>query len=429
MSAPVPPNVELAYQQLAEAFQKVGVADLDLMKSTWAEIEKGVARLLGGAFDLRRPEHQGIALGVAAALGKRFVEQDGAFYAANRESPDGMILGFPEAIIMLSPVSAVMDSLTRSNLAKLDDVVKEVRTALGRARLSPTGGQQLRLGPEDYERLFDPAFVQFVALDSEKIKEAWEKPAGELARNLRDALGRTGSQLPAEVRTQMESQLLGALGGLDPQAGVMAQIARGGRLVEFVAHLVATTEATRPAPEEFWGGVVLPLLFIGAPGKFPPLDEEEQEALKQGVDPMFLYLDVVPYQTSAVEEGLLGAIPPEDIGLLHPSLGGLSPLRLLAVKLDRIGPALDAFDPDAARRAFEAFCTYAKEQTGVAVDPAKSLPVLNEAAALLKELRAVWNARQKGVTALRRVTESEAAADGALATVRKSLHGPRIILA
>ncbi|MGA9520927.1 MAG: hypothetical protein WBV82_05655 [Myxococcaceae bacterium] len=429
MPAPVPPNVELAFQQLAEGLNKVGLNDVDLMKSPWSEIEKGVARLLNGAFDLRRPDHQAVAIGLSAAFGKRLVEQDGAFYAQNRESPDGMILGFPEAIIMLSPVSAVMEALTRSNLARLEDVLKEIRTALGRARLAPTAGQQLRLGPDDYERLFDPAFVQFIALDAEKLKEAWDRPAGELVRNLRDALGRTGGQLPPEVRTQIENQLINALGALDPQTGVMAQIARGGRLVEFIAHLVATTEATRPAPEEFWGAVVLPLLFIGAPAKFPPLDEDEREALKQGVDPMFLYLDVVPYQMPAVEDGLLGAIPPEDIGLLHPSLGGLTPLRLLAVKLDRIGPALEKFDGDAARRSFESFCAYAKEQTGIDINPAASQPVLNEATALINELRTVWNARTKGQTALRRVTESEAAADAPLATLRKSLHGPRIILA
>jgi hypothetical protein len=429
MAASVPPSVELAFQQLAEGFKQVGLPDLDPMKAPWADLEKGVARLLGGPMDLRRPEHQAVALGVAAVFGKRLVEENGAFYAQNRESPDGMILGFPEAVIMLSPISAVMDSLSRSSLARLDDVVKEIRTALGRARLAPTGGKQVRLGPDDYERLFDPGFVQFVALDAEKLKEAWDRPASQLSRNLRDALERTGSQLPAEVKSQIEGQLVGALNALDPQAGLISQIARAGRRVEFAAHLVASSEATRPAPEDFWAAVVLPLLFIGAPARFPPLEEEEREALKKGMDPLFLYLDIVPYEIAAIDEGLLGAIAAEDVGVPHEAMGGLSPLRLLSVKLDRIGPALEKFDPEASKRSFEAFCAYLKEQTGLPVDPAVSLPVMGEASALLKEIRAVWGARQKGMVALRRLTEAEAASEPALAVVRKAMHGPRIILA
>jgi len=427
MPATVPPSVELAFQQLSEGLQQVGANDVDLMKSQWADIERGIARLLGGKLDMRRPEHQAVALGLAAAFGKRLAAEDGGFWAQNRESPDGLIMGFPDAVIMLSPFSAVMDALSRSNLARLEDVVKEIRTALGRARLS-LGGKQARLGPEEYERLFDPAFIQFVRLDSDKLKEAWERPTSELSRNVRDALNRA-TQLPAEIRTQMESQLLGTLGALDPNQGVMAQLEKAGRFAEFVAHLVATTEATRPAPEEFLSGVVFPLLFIGAPTQFPPLDEEEREAAKQGVDPLFLYLDLVPYQTPAAEDGLLGALSPEDVGLPHQALGAISPLRLLAVKLDRLGPALEKFDPEASKRAFKVFSDYVREQTGTALNATQSEPVINEAITLLAEMKKVWAAREKGLIALRRLTEAEASSEPALTILRNALNGPRIILA
>lgn len=429
MAENVPASVELAYQQLSAALAQVGGKDLDLLTAPWSQIEPVIARALGGAFDLSRPEHQGVALGVAAVLGKRLAKDDGAFWAANRESPDGLIMGFPDAIIMLSPFGAAMEALSRARLVQLDDMQKEIRTALGRARLSLSGGAAMRLGPADYERLFDPAFVQFVALDQQRLKEAWEGPAGTFARNLRDGIERAGSQLSPEVRKQLEGQLVGALSALDPQKSMVEQLGAAGRLVELAGHLGGTIEATRPAPEDFWGAVVLPLLFIGQPAGFADFDEEEKQAIGQGVDPLFLYLDVVPYQHSVEDEGLLGAFGQDEIGLPHPAMGGLSPLRLLAVKLDRLAPALAAFSAEGSKAAFQKFCEHVKAQTGTAVNAAQSEAVLNEAVALVGELKKIADARDKGFAALRRITEAEAAGEAAFAAIRKAMHGPRIILA
>ncbi|MBX5480728.1 MAG: hypothetical protein IRZ16_02595 [Myxococcaceae bacterium] len=427
MATQVPASVELALKQLLAGFKAVGLPELDPTKSSWVEIEKGVARLLGGPLDLKRPDHQAVVLGVAAALGVRLAQQDGAFWVHNRESPDGLVLGFPDALVMLSPFGAAMDALSRANLAQLQDVQKEIRAALGRARLSIAAGPQPKLAPEDYERLFDPGFVQFVLLDEQKLKEAWENPVSALTRNLRDALDRV-TQVPPELKKQLDAQLLGAVASLDQSKSLISQLGVAGRMVELIAHLAATTEATPPAPEDFWAAVVLPLLFIGTPEKFPPFGHEEKEAVKQGVDPLFLYLDVVPYQMPAEEDGLLGAFGAEDVGLLHPDLRGLSPLRLLSLKLDRIGPALEKLNPAQSKEAFGRFCEYVKQQTGTQPPTGPSERVLGEALTLLGELKKIWDARAKGKTALRRITEAEAASDGALNAVRKALTGPRIIL-
>src|SRR5215211_4373376 len=234
--ASVPATVDLAYQQLAEGFSRVGIGNLDLLKAPWADIERGVARVLGGAFDARRPEHQAVALGVAAVFGKRLVAEHGAFYAHNRESPDGTVLGFPDAIIMLSPFGAALEALTRADLSRLEGTAKEVRTALGRARLAVSAGAPIRLTPQDYERLFDPALIQLVVLDQSRLKELWETPVATLSRNLREALGRT-TQLPSEVRKPLESQLLGSMGALDAKKTLIDQVAQAGRLVELTPHL------------------------------------------------------------------------------------------------------------------------------------------------------------------------------------------------
>lgn len=429
MAASAPPSVELAYQQLLQGFKAVGMADVDPVKAPWSELEKGIARLLGGALQMDRPDHQAVALGISAIFGKKLAEEDGGFWAQNRESPDGLIMGFPDAIVMLSPFGAAMDALSRASLKQLEDIQKEVRAALGRARLSLAGGPQAKLGPDEYERLFDPAFVQFVVLDEAKLKEAWEQPISGMTRNVRDALDRTGSQLPPEVKKQVESQLLGALSSFDQQKPLLQQLQGAGRFVELAAHLNATNEVTPPAPEEFWAAVALPLLFVGQPQTFPPFDDDEREAVKQGIDPLFLYLDVIPYQFPTEDEGLLGVFGQDDIQLPHPALAAIAPLRLLAVKLDRLAPALEKFDAAQSKAAFARFVEYVKAQTGTALPTAQSEAVMAQAFALIAEFKKVWDARGKGKPALRRLTEAEAAGEQALAVIRKSLHGPRIILA
>jgi hypothetical protein len=308
-------------------------------------------------------------------------------------------------------------------------VEKDIRQNLAQARLSISGGRPMKLGPEDYERLFDPAFVQFVVLEDQKLKEAWEGPVSKVSHTLREGLERASkSELPPQLRAQVEAQLLGALQGLEPQKSLIDQAEFAGRLLEVIGHLAASTEISRPVPEDLLSAVVFPLLFIGAPEKFPTLDDEEKQALEQGMDPVFLYLDVVPYQMPAPEDGLLGAIPPDKVGVPHPALGNVAPLRLLTVDLEALGPALERFDAAKSREAFGRFCTQVGEQVGKTVAPGPSAQVIDEAGRVVGELKKIWDARSKGKVALRRLTEAEAASEPALSAVRKSIQGPRIIL-
>jgi hypothetical protein len=62
MPRAAPPHLQSAFEPFREAWQKVQGAALDVEKTPWAEIEKGVIKLFGGPFRLEQPEHQGIAL-------------------------------------------------------------------------------------------------------------------------------------------------------------------------------------------------------------------------------------------------------------------------------------------------------------------------------------------------------------------------------
>lgn len=425
-----PSHLDAALEQLTASLAEAEGHPVDPLVAPWPEVEAGVIKLLRGAYLPDKPEHQLIALGLAAAFGQRLVTADGAFWFPMRESPEGVMLGFPQALLLLSPFTTVADALGRAQLARLDDVARDVRRTLGEARFAPGGAPQLRLGPQDYARLFDPAFLQFVSLEQRRLDELWAARPDQLARDLRDALGRAGSRIAPESRTQLEQQLLGSLGRLEAARPLGEQVERAPRLAELLADLFAATQRTGSAPDEFWEDAVLPLLFIGAPESFPPLDPEEVRAAQQGADPLLLFLDTVPYRQPAPEEAVLGVFEADQVAPLHPGLLHSGVPRMLAVPAAPLERLLQGIDPRAVAGAVERFAAYLSEKAGkpvAASGPGKQMQ--DAALQLLAELKATGAAAAGGATlVLRRLTEAEALSDAALGAVRQALQGPRIIL-
>ncbi len=427
-----PSHLDAALAQLAASLAQVEGKPVDPLQAPWPEVESGVIKLLQGPYLPDRPEHQLVALGLAAAFGQRLADSDKAFWFPMRESPEGAMVGFPEALLMLSPFTAVTDALRRAQLGRLDDVAKDVRRALAEARFAPTSGAPVRLSPADYARLFDPSFLQFLSLDKRRLDELWAARPDTLARDLREALGRAGGRLAPESRTQLEQQLVGALGRLEPAKPLGEQLEQAPRLGELLVDLFAATHRTGSAPDEFWEDAVFPLLFIGVPDSFPPLDAEEVRAAQQGADPLLLFLDTVPYrQPAPPEDGVLGVFEVDQVGLAHPGLGRTGMPRLLTVPAATLRRLLPSFDVRAMADALARFTTYLSEKAGKPVQASAPGKQMEEAAlALLGELKTlVTSAAGDSTLAMRRLTEAEALSDGALGAVRQGLQGPRIILA
>ena len=273
--SPVPLQIEVALKQLQEAINTVERSQLDLDKATWAEIEKSVIKLLGGAFRVDRADHQAIALGLSGVFADHLQGQHHAFWFPNREALEGAALGFPDALMVLAPFGAVVDALVRGNLGLLDEMEKDIGRSLSQVRFSASQAAGARLTAADYQRLFDPGFIQFVAVNPAKAKASWDRTPPQLAREIRDALGRMPNSVPGDVRKQLESQLIGALDRLEPDKKVSGQSERVSRLSELVAHLFASTEVSGSAPEELWVDVILPSLLFGTPQRFPPLEEAD----------------------------------------------------------------------------------------------------------------------------------------------------------
>ena len=432
MDTPQPPQLAAARAQLEAVIEQVEKRKVDLLTAPWAEIEKAVIKVLGGPFQINQPEHQVIALGLAASFGARLAVEHKAFWFPSRESPEGAAIGFPDALIMLSPFGAVLDALTASKLDRLDDVAKDIRNSLAQVKFGAGGGLgQQKLSAGDYQRLFDPGFVQVIAMDSHKALAAWNTPPNRLALDVKEALVRLGTKLPAQVKQQLEGQLVQALQRLEPGKPLIEQIVRGPRVAELVGHLWGASASTGSAPEEFWQDVVMPLVYIGSPEKFPELDEESLAAAKQGVHPFFLFLDVVPFQTPAPEEdGLLGAFPGNTLALPHKAFEQVGNVRLIKVGTDAVRVPIANFDAAKTRAAIARFGEYLKTVGGAAVaeqGKAEAEQMLNAALSLLEEFKKIVPSGKD--VYVRRLTEAEAGAEAAMTLLRNSLQGPRIILA
>jgi len=429
MSMPTPPQLEAARTQLASLLEQVEGRKVDLVKDAWSDLERSVVKVMKGAFSIQTPEHQIVALGLSAAFAARLAEAHPVFWFPSRESPEGAELGFAEALMKLSPFGAVVDALGSAKLAKLDDVAKEIRNSLAQVKFSGgAGAGAQKLGPEDYMRLFDAGFVQVVALDATKAKQTWETPPQRLSIDLREALNRA-NKLPPEVRQQLEQQLLTALSRMEPGKSIISQVTKAPRIVEMMGLLFGTSAATGSAPEEFWMDVAMPLLFIGQPASFPPLDDEELAVAKQGVDPMFLFLDSVPHQFKAPdEEGLMGAFPAGSLTLPDQGFNAIASLRLIKVGLDAVREPLRAFDPAKTRDAIKRFGDHVREKTGPVTTQGgeEAKQMLEAALQLLGDFKKVVESGKD--VCVRRLTEAEAASEPALTVVRQALQGPRIIL-
>ncbi|MFL5322228.1 MAG: hypothetical protein ACJ790_21405 [Myxococcaceae bacterium] len=431
MSQPIPPQIQEAMMQVQSAARAVEGKDVDLIAGTWAEIEKTVIKLLGGQFQMNRQDHLVIALGLSGYFAARLNKEHGAFWFPNRDAMEGATLGFPEALIMLSPFGSVADGLTSGNLSRLEDISKDIRNTLAQHKFSVQGGPaaQQRLTPDLYMRLFDPGFLQFIVVDKTKTKEALESTPDKLSREVKDALGRA-REIPNELKQQLQGQIVQALERLEPGKPLIDQAQRAPRAIELITHLFATTAGTGSAPEEFWGDIILPLLHIGAPDSFPPIEGDEVEAVKQGADPMLLFVDVVPFTTPADEGGLLGVFPSDELDVPHPKMASIAPLRLIQVPKARILPMLEKFDPKKSEDAIARFGKHVAAKAGQ--EPKKSPEgdqMLQAALTVLGDLKkAVKEATGTQELCIRRVTEAEAASEAAIAALRKTLQGPRLIL-
>jgi hypothetical protein len=430
---PIPPPMAAALEELRRVLVGPDGKPIDPLTAGWDQIEKGIILLLGGAFNPQQQRHLDVAFMLAAALAERLRRDLGAFWFQNRATPHGATLGFPDAVVVFSPIEAVFEALGRAKLGMLDSLAGELSKAVAQGR---GAGERPGLGPEEYQRLFDPGLAQFLALDPDAVGRALSTPTESTARDFEHGFSRMSREIPEQARKQVAAEIGGALRRLPGATALGDQIPQAPQLVEFVAMATGALATTGIAPVEFWEQLLIPLLHIGAADNFAPLEDEELAAYRQGADPLLLYVDVMPYRTPAADEdGVLGVFPHDQVTLLDGRFAGGQGVRLVKLDLTVLAPLCAAFDPAAVRASVEKFAALCAETAGGAVPqpPSESgRPNLREVVLLLAEnlKHLVALAQEKGLwLVLRHATESEAGSEPILQELRRALREPRIVLA
>lgn len=411
---PTPPVYEQALHALDTACKQGGVTRFDPLRTPFAEVAPVVDRLLGAPFDPDNAKHKAVALGLAAMLGERLKDEHGAFWFSQREAPFGAAMGFPNLMLVLSPLDLVEAALREEGAAALDRRLDELRESVQRALADiPTGANGARLSGEQYRSLFDPEQVQLLVVDPERVGAAGAMPAASAAELLRDAIA-AAAGLDPTVREELVERWVRPLEALDPARPLKEQAEREPRAIERFCRLYGALASTAPAAEAFWADVAFRLLLVegtSAPETSPNArGTDGREALARALSS----LPAQPLQGAR----LLGMFPLESARPLVPQAPG-APARLYAVDDADLRARLQKFNERQARPVLEGALASAAD--GDAAGEARELvdiafSRLAEAAALMPRL-----SLGPFVLAFRRMPEAELPHDAAASAVSGAL--------
>ncbi|HYD61331.1 MAG TPA: hypothetical protein VEC35_13285 [Noviherbaspirillum sp.] len=226
---------------ISQALRLLAKEGADPLQDSFADIAPVIQRRAGKA----------AAVIGAAMLADRFVAEHGAFWFVQRESPLGVSLGFPDALLSFSPVRLVEAVLEQDDIGALDARERELRESLGKHR-SQQGTS--KLSPALYQELFDPEFVRFCVVDDARVHRALNMSAGHATREMRSAIAAAVPDLAR--RALIEAAWLAPFKNLDDSASLCGQIPQASRAIERFVRMFATVSIGTPAAASFWSANV-----------------------------------------------------------------------------------------------------------------------------------------------------------------------------
>lgn len=342
MPTPVPPTIAIALEELRKAFQAVQGPTFDPMTEPWSAIAQATQKLLNGGFQASDPHHRLFQLRLGALFGARLTRENDGFWFRQRDALGNFSVGFPGGVFTVSPFTVTALALVSGTVAGLETAAGELKTAVNASK-TPGGAP---LTPRDYERFFDPAFLEFFALDRKAAQRTWESAPRKLIAALKDASFR--AQPSKTTRDWLEKKLLFALGPLDPERPLIDQAERDLPLVERVGELFAARYGTGLTAEEGWAKAALPLLSVD-------LSQNPKGEPVQGMGVLAAFLSCMPKLPEVPSEGILGLFSSEQIAAPDPRLSQYAGLRTFRVNPDPLLPLLQRFDGEKLRERVQTF--------------------------------------------------------------------------
>ncbi len=212
-----------------------------------------------------------------------------------------------------------------------------------------------RFVAQHYIRLHTVPLGQWMSMDFVRLAKLWnEEPVSALVEAIKESGPRLG---PGNA--QVVEQVVAAISKAKQDQPIAKQTGDRG-LFEAIAQIIALRRATAPVAIDILERVVMPALHVGMPEKFPPLDEDDLGNLRKGIEMFAFFVEVIPHQFQADDEGFLGTIPHEQLTTPYADRNVLEIGKgdWVVVNPEHFIPMLGPFEPQKMLDKYDEFVKY-----------------------------------------------------------------------
>jgi hypothetical protein len=245
-----------------------------------------------------------------AWIGATLKARHGGHWLFPSEDPRGWRMGFSKVLMEIAPWTFA-EALLRVGQGAAKQLVAEVERLrqLHEQQADKDGGTGIdRFTAQHYVRMHTVPLGQWMVLDLVQMERLWSRAAArDLAKQARINAKKLGPQNQPFV-----DRLTEALDKLDQDKPAAQQVADRG-LYEALAQIICLKRTAAPIAIDIIERFVMPAVHMGVPDKFPPLDSDDLELLRKGVEMFSVFVEVTPFKHQAQDGGFLGVFAHDEL--------------------------------------------------------------------------------------------------------------------
>ena len=260
--------------------------------------------------DLKDEGHWEIWFNFGAWIGETMRRRHGGHWILFGDDPHTWRIGFSKIFLEVAPFMFAEQMLRMGSgaIKRMVTEIEKIREQHDEQRERDKGNTLDRFTSQHYLRLHTVPLGQWMSMDFGNLARLWTKePTSALIAAIKEAGPRLGPQ-----NGQIVDRVVEALSRAKQDKPVQEQTTDRG-LFEAVAQIVGLRRATAPVAIDILERVVVPAMHVGVPETFPPLDEDDLSNLRKGIELFVFFVEVVPHQHQADDEGFLGSIPHDQL--------------------------------------------------------------------------------------------------------------------
>lgn len=260
--------------------------------------------------DLKDESHWETWFNFGSWIGETMRRRHGGHWILFGDDPHTWRIGFSKVFLEVAPFMFAEQLLRMGSgaMKRMVTEIEKIREQHEEQRERDSGKSLDRFTSQHYLRLHTVPLGQWMSLDFANLARLWNKePTSALIAAVKEAGPRLGPQ-----NGQIVERVVEALSRAKQDKPVNEQTNDRG-LFEAVAQIVGLRRATAPIAIDILERVVVPAMHVGVPESFPPLDEDDLSNLRKGIELFVFFVEVVPHQHQADDEGFLGSIPHDQL--------------------------------------------------------------------------------------------------------------------